>query len=306
MSLIAASSRPALRRTLHCLAAAGAAAAALALQPASAQPADFADNVNSIEFAENLRLTVFGLTDDQRLVRLRVATPQLARVVGTISGLNGRDTSLVGIDFRVQGTASSNLAPGLLYGVGNAGGIYTIDTGSAIATLVSQLTVPLSGNAFGVDFNPAANALRIVSDTGQNLSHSIDNNTTAAQTALSFPGRNAFAATGAAYVNNDLDPSTATTLFDIDHINNVVAIQSPPAGGVLVTAGALTVDADAQVGFDIYSKLAGGVTVRNSGFASLMVGGKTNLYRVNLLTGKANQIGSLGLPLVDIALPLDQ
>jgi hypothetical protein len=35
---------------------------------------------------------------------------------------------------------------------------------------VSQLTVGLMGNAFGVDFNPAANRLRVVSDLGQNLS----------------------------------------------------------------------------------------------------------------------------------------
>jgi len=37
-----------------------------------------------------------------------------------------------------------------------------------VATSFSQLTVPLEGSFFGVDFNPAANALRIISDTGQN------------------------------------------------------------------------------------------------------------------------------------------
>ena len=37
--------------------------------------------------------------------------------------------------------------------------------------MVSQLTVGLDGYFFGVNFNPAANALRIISNTGQNLRH---------------------------------------------------------------------------------------------------------------------------------------
>ena len=36
-----------------------------------------------------------------------------------MQGLSGNDTALVGIDFRVQ--------DGKLYGVGNGGGVYTID-----------------------------------------------------------------------------------------------------------------------------------------------------------------------------------
>jgi hypothetical protein len=75
---------------------------------------------------------------------------------------------------------------------------------------------------------------------------------------------------------------------------------------VLVTAGALGVDADASVGFDIYSTLKDGVTVRNSGFAALSSGDTSALYRIDLLTGKASLLGRFGVPVVDIALPLDQ
>jgi hypothetical protein len=290
--------RPRRRSTIRLLLAAAGAAAALVMQPAGATPGASFDSASAIESAASLRLTVFGLTADQRLVRFQVVTPKLQRPVGPITGLNGIDSWLVGIDFRVQDRK--------LYGVGNAGGIYAIDTQTAIATPVSQLTVALQGTSFGVDFNPAANALRIVSDTGQNLSHSIDANTTTAQTVLTFPGRTAFAVTGAAYVNNDLDPATATTLFDIDPVNDVVALQSPPAGGVLATAGALGIDADAALGFDIYSAVRDGVTVRNTGFAALTAGGRSGLYGVNLLTGKATLLGHFSVPLVDIALPLEQ
>ena len=65
---------------------------------------------------------------------------------------------LVGIDYRVQN--------GALYGVGIAGGLYMLNPNDAVATKVGQLSVALSGTNFGVDFNPAANALRVISDNG--------------------------------------------------------------------------------------------------------------------------------------------
>jgi hypothetical protein len=284
-------------------------AVATAISVMAAVPAkadNSGDPANAVEFADSLRLAVFGLTADQRLVRFQVATPQVARPIGKLSGLAAGDSTIVGIDFRVQGTPALNLAPGLLYGVGNGGGIYAINTANAQASKVSQLTVALNGASFGVDFNPAANALRIVSDAGQNLSHSIDAGTTASQTALTFPGRAAFAAGGAAYTNNDLEAATATTLFDIDYANDVLAIQSPPAGGVLVSVGGLGVDASAQLGFDIYTNRPNNMTTSNRGFAALTVGGSSALYRVNLTTGKASFAGNFLNPIVDIALPLGQ
>ena len=51
------------------------------------------------------------------------------------------------------------------------GGIYTLDTNTARPGCCCALDVSLDGDFFGVDFNPAANALRIISNTGQNLRH---------------------------------------------------------------------------------------------------------------------------------------
>jgi hypothetical protein len=47
-------------------------------------------------------LRVIGLTDDSRLVSFRATSPERTRQIAYISGLNGADTALVGIDFRVQ------------------------------------------------------------------------------------------------------------------------------------------------------------------------------------------------------------
>ena len=124
-------------------------------------------------------LRVIGLTDDNRLVSFRATSPERARQIGYISGFTGADTALVGIDFRVQ--------DGKLYGVGNGGGVYTLDPRSAQAMFVNALTVPLVGTAFGVDFNPAADRLRIISDTGQNLAHNVnDGGVTVANGTLTY------------------------------------------------------------------------------------------------------------------------
>jgi hypothetical protein len=252
------------------------------------------------DLVKHRRLTIIGLTADQRLVRFRECNPDRTQHIGHIYGFQGTDTALVGVDFRVQ--------DGKLYGVGNGGGVYTIDTSTGEASRVSQLTVGLDGTFFGVDFNPAADRLRIVSNTGQNLRHDVNaGGVTASDTALNYTaGTTAAGLTGAAYTNNDLDPTTGTTLFDVDTTLNQMAIQSPPNAGSLVATGQLTVDADTPVGFDIYTTLDVGTALTNSGFASLTVGGVLGFYRVNFLTGKAILIDYFSDPVIDIAIPLDQ
>ena len=260
---------------------------------------------NRKSFVRDDQLTIIALTADQRLLKFRECNPTRAHQIGSVYGLQASDYRLVGIDFRVQ--------DGQLYGVGNGGGIYTIDTNTAVATLVSQLMVPLDGYFFGVDFNPAANALRIISNTGQNLRHPFAGPLmfqTQNDGALNYPGppivNPATGLTGAAYTNNDLDLNTGTTLYDIDTSLNQVVIQSPPNAGSLVPTGLLTVDADSPVGFDIYTELQNNVAINNSGFASLVVGGLPGFYRVNFLTGQAFLIDYFGDAVIDIAIPLSQ
>ena len=260
--------------------------------------------------AENLnpdRLRVIGLTDDGRLVRFRAGGAHRTRNIGAVSGLQSPDTALVGIDFRVQ--------DGQLYGVGNGGGVYTLNTTNAQASLVNQVTEPFADGAqfFGVDFNPAADRLRIVNDVGQNLSHDVNvpGTGTASQTTLTYapPVVLTPVVTGVAYTNNDLSPLTGTTLFDIDGQNDQMAIQSPPAAGLLVVTGKLGSDADpSAIGFEIYSDLDdNGVTVQNFAFAVLLVSGGYGFYEINLLTGQAMLIDNFELDnVVDIAIQPNQ
>ena len=268
-----------------------------------------ADCGNRSDFVRGARLAVTGLTADQRLVRFRECAPDRVNEVGPITGFQGADTALVGIDYRVQ--------DGKLYGVGNGGGVYTIDGDTAQLTFVNALTAPLSGASFGVDFNPAADRLRIVSDTGQNLRHDVK---TGGMTVVDAPltvasGANVVPAVGiagAAYTNNDLAADSATSLFVLDVAANRVALQSPPngvPGGAapnVVPTGNLKIDGEGPAGFDVYTRLERGAPVDNLGFASFRVNGTPAFYRMNFLTGEAIFIGVLGDEVVDVALPLAQ
>ena len=254
-------------------------------------------------------LQVVGLTDDQRLICFNEKTPGDALDLGFVSGLMSGDV-LIGIDFRVQDKK--------LYGVSRTGGIYVLTPTGAIATKVSQLTVLLDGTSFGVDFNPAADRLRIVSDTGQNLRHNVNaGGVTLVDDPLDYPpatpvnavGPNATGVTGSAYTNNDLDATTGTTLYALDSNLDQIDIQSPPNDGTLAATGKLGVDAAISVGFDIYSTIRNGVTVNVQSLASLQTAsGASSFYSINLPTGKATSRGNFALrnKVIGIAIPLNQ
>ncbi|MEU0533215.1 DUF4394 domain-containing protein [Amycolatopsis tolypomycina] len=253
--------------------------------------------------AQTAGLRAYGISADGTLMAtFTTDRPQVLDWVRVVTGLSG-DTALLGIDFRVQN--------GLLYGVGNNGGVYTISmppaTPDVVVKKVSQLSVPLWGTSFGVDFNPAADRLRLVSDQGQNLRHNLADGVTAEDAILTTPPAlgPTRGVTAAAYTNNDLNADTATTLVDINTATDQVVIQSPANNGTLAPTGALGVDAGPNAGFDIYSDLVGGKTVAVTGFATLAVGSQTSLYTVNLLTGAATVVGQFPLAIGDVAVALD-
>jgi len=107
----------------------------LAPSPATAEQSSFCGMRS--DFARTPRLTILGLTTDQRLVQFKECQPGKLKEIGTVFGLQDDDAALVGIDFRVQ--------DGELYGLGDGGGIYTIDTATTEAFKVTELTVDLRG-----------------------------------------------------------------------------------------------------------------------------------------------------------------
>lgn len=183
------------------------------------------------------------------------STGDVAEVDHTVPVLGlGEGAALVGIDVR-----PSN---GVLYGVTAGGQVVTIDPGSGFAT---PLGAPIPGFApsggVGFDFNPMADALRIVTGTQNyrvNATTGALANMGGPDTPLTYTAgdRNAGVtpdASGAAYTNSTrgLPLPTATALFDIDEATNSVVQQVPANDGTLVTKGRLHLDATAVNGFDV-------------------------------------------------------
>jgi hypothetical protein len=243
--------------------------------------------------------TALGLSSNgKNLTIFDLTTAKRTKALGQVTGLSG-DGKLVGIDERPADRRA--------YGVGDKGGIYLINRGNGDVRKVSQLSVALDGTHFGVDFNPAADRLRIISDSGQSLRHDITQPApaTAVDGVLNYDGTTATGITAAAYTNSDNDPSTGTTLFDLDTVRDQVVQQVPANSGNLLVSGPFGPRQGPIAGFDIVGTNSGSRTADNTGYASIRPtsGGLATLYRVNLLSGKFTKVAKFTKDIADIAIP---
>ncbi|HUR98533.1 MAG TPA: DUF4394 domain-containing protein [Pyrinomonadaceae bacterium] len=221
-------------------------------------------------------VTVYGVNTSNQLVRFDSATPGTVSTPIAISGLQAGET-ILGIDFRP--------ANGQLYGLGSTSRLYVINIATGVATQVGTAgAFTLSGTDFGFDFNPTVDRIRVVSNTGQNIRLNPDTGALAATDTPLNPGSPSVNA--AAYTNN-FAGATTTTLYVIDTTTNSLYTQNPPNAGTLNLVGPLGVVAGNSTGFDIAS--FGG-----QAYATLVVGGISRLYLINLSTGTATLLGSIG------------
>jgi hypothetical protein len=237
-----------------------------------------------------------------------------------ISGITAGET-LVGIDVRP--------ANGMLYGLGvnattNTGTLYVISrdafaspvgVADSIAFTTDGVTViDLPAGDYGVDFNPVADRIRVVTSTGLSFrvnpttGTAIDGNNgggggTVTGTNPDGPINGATTgAGGAAYTNSGSNLATATTLYALDAATDHLTIQTPPNNGTQTSPLALTsngapLNATAVPGFDVDPAVA--VTASNTaatgdGYALLTVGGSNHLYKIALTTGAATDLGTVG------------
>jgi len=257
--------------------------------------------------AVHLSAEVYGLTDANRIVSFSAASPGDIENNVEVSGLQAGE-SLIGIDFRP--------VDGKLWAVGKlgtAGRTYTIDPDSGQATFVAALVnaadgtpIALQGSSFGFDFNPAADALRIVSDTGQNLRAlpsdrlvaGVQRRTgdTFVDGTLNYAGTTATGVGGAGYTNNDVDPATGTTLYDIDPSLDDLVMQNPPNSGTLVKVADLGTPTGLLVGFDV--RTVGTTNVAYVATTEQRGNGATlaTLHTVDLVTGATGTLGKIGGP----------
>jgi hypothetical protein len=246
-----------------------------------------------------------GLTSTGNLVRFDSATPGTIASSVAITGLQAGET-LLGIDRRP--------ADGLLYGLGSTSRIYTVNTTTGVATPVGStpFAPALTGTAFGFDFNPATDRIRVVSTDTTNFRLNPNDGTLAGtDTPLAYAAGDSGSGltprvVGSAYTNN-FDGTAVTTLFGIDSNRDVLVMQGgpngtrSPNGGLLTTIGSgLGFDSSDLVGFDVSG--ASGVA-----FASLTppTGGASQLFTIDLTTGTATLDGTIGVGLTLTGLAAD-
>ena len=229
--------------------------------------------------AEGSSAMALGLTTDNKMLSFSLMTPSETTEI-MVTGL-ATDERLVGIDYRLR-TMTDN--SGMLYGLTNQSNLYTIDPATGVSTMVSTLTPAadsafeeMEGEQFVVDFNPAADRLRVISNTGQNLRINVDTGETILDGEIN--GIEGAVVTGAAYTNSFQTSieGLGTALFDIDQANNLLAQQLPPNDGTLISIGTIANSLGMDNGFDI----AGG----DNGFAFATVpstSGGSMLYRVDI------------------------
>ena len=250
-----------------------------------------AEDIRGIALRPVKTPVVVGLTDDNRLVSFAPLSPNTLTSTVTVTGLAAGET-LLGIDVRPKDR--------LMYGLSSAGKIYTIDPATGAATAKATLaldpadtTLPYAGiigTAFAVDFNPVADRLRVISDTGQSLRINVDTGATTTDGPINMAGT-APVVTGAAYTNS-FAGTTTTMLMDIDTFADTLSVQNPPNEGTLTAVGPLGVNAAGDVGFDI----AGGANGLALAALRTTAGGPSSLYRINLVTGAATPVNGAATP----------
>ncbi|MET1115703.1 MAG: DUF4394 domain-containing protein, partial [Comamonas sp.] len=216
-----------------------------------------------------------AVTASGRVISFDRAAPGALTSNVLLSGLT-RGEFLVGFDVRP--------ADGLIYAVSSTNRIYTLDAKTGALTFKSTLSTPLVGSAFGVDFNPVADRLRLVSNTGQNLR--VDVSTGAAVIDGAINGVTGAAITASAYTNS-FAGATSTQLYNLDAAGTVY-LQDPPNNGTLANPVPLNVAFSASNGFDIDAR-------NNQAWAALSVNGTAQLYTVALSgTAGAKLVGTIG------------
>ena len=220
--------------------------------------------------------TIAVLTGDDTLTMVDTAS----RKAGTSMKVSGISGKIAGIDVRP--------ADGMLYALTADGTIYTVDKAGK-ATMKSKMdTVLAAGTMATVDFNPAADRLRVIGADGTNLRVNVDDGKTTVDGKLKFAetdmhkGETPMVVAGA--YTNSVKGTKETVLYDIDGKIGGLLKQAPPNDGVLGAVGKLGVTAQA-LAFDIETAADG----TNTGWLVADDG----LYKVDLATGKAASAGKI-------------
>lgn len=193
-----------------------------------------------------------------------------------VSGISG---DIVGIDVRP--------ADNMLYALTGDGTVYTVGMDGK-ATMKSKLETMLKPGVWAiVDFNPAADRLRVMGADGTSLRVNVDDGKVITDGSHKYADGDASKGKtpkiGAGAYTNSVKGTKQTDLFNIDLANGALVKQVPPNDGVLNTVGMLGASPK-MIAFDIWSDGS-----KNEAWA--MTG--ADLWSVDLQTGKATKAATI-------------
>jgi len=255
------------------------------------------------------QINVAALTSTGGLVFFNSGTPGTITSSVAVTGLNSGD-SLVAIDYRPIDQQLVGLGYNANTGLAS---VYTITPAGAATSINGNVLSLGTGTArVTADFNPTANALRIVTSsvTGNNRRIPTGGTGALANDTDLNPANSGIRSTAYSRNNPGGGTSGATTLYEIDGTNNQLVSQgsidfftgsgTSPNTGTLTNVAALTgITGSSVVGFDIVN--APGTAATSQGAAYLA--DSNTFYLFNLNTGAATSVGTIGsgLTITDIA-----
>lgn len=271
----------------------------------------------------------YTLSENQELLHLDTRAPQTVLARQPLTGL-ARGDRLVGLSLRA--------ADGQLYALARSGQLYRVDRTTGAAQKMGTGVAPpgtasfgmgtgiagliFSGDAFGIDFNPVADRLRVVSDVGLNLrlnpETSVAEDGDPAQagrqpdTALRYAADDANAGktpavVAVAYARDAADPQRSTAYAIDRELGTLVLLGSragatpavSPNAGTLRTIGALGLGRLRDASLDIDGR-------NNRAFAVVRTVDdlRARLYTIDLQSGRARAVGVVeqGRPVQGLAI----
>jgi hypothetical protein len=193
-----------------------------------------------------------------------------------VDGISGE---IVGIDVRP--------ADNMLYALAADGTLYTIGMDGKAAKKSKLETMLKPGVTATVDFNPAADRLRVMGSDGMSLRVNVDDGKVITDGSHRYAETDAAKGktpkVGAGAYTNSVKGTKETALFNIDLGTGALVKQVPPNDGVLNTVGMLGATPK-MVAFDIWSD-----GTKNEAWA--MTG--ADLWSIDLQTGKATKVATI-------------
>ncbi|MEA2150086.1 MAG: hypothetical protein QOD69_1916 [Solirubrobacteraceae bacterium] len=225
---------------------------------------------------------LYGITDavPPHLVAFDAVAPVAFTSDLAVSGLAPGD-SVVGMDVSPR--------DGGVYVLTNNGGVgklYSLDPSTAGATVIGQLSVTLPPGAYGVDFIPPSNLLRVVASAGLNVRVDPTNAVVITDMPIKPPGTTL---TGVAFHNNDNAPETNTVEYAYASNNNKFGTVNTPNNGNFVSIGDSGVASANASLVNLDEAPSGNLWATHFVTAD----GTQNLYQVAQATGAHTKIGAI-------------